>query len=379
MGSAPTDVDRLFAEAARLHRAGDRGRASALLDRVLALDPGHADAAIELARNAAAEGKASDAVGILRRAFVLRPDHFALGTSLGVLLAQIGCADQAIDVLQQVETLQPALAVGAFNLANALKSSGRLAEAAVKYRAAIARDPRFAAAHSNLGNTLALLGRVDDAAEAHDRATALRRGPSALIAETDPLSRKTSEGKLRHDIEQLEHLSARGKDVSNVLSLYRAVLRDLPAPAPGKHMVELPVQARAALASTYNRLWHRIAAPRLAEGALNPKLDARAIEADYALNTPGITHVDDLLRPEALESLRRFCLESTIWFQFTYANGYLGAFWEQGFWCPLLAQIQEELRLALPAIFGEHLLRKLWAFKYDSRLSGIPMHADFAR
>lgn len=76
--------------------------------------------------------------------------------------------------------------------------------------------------------------------------------------------------------------------------------------------------------------------------------------------------------------MRRFCLESTIWYQFTYANGYLGAFWEQGFWCPLLAQIAEELRLALPGIFGPHRLRKLWAFKYDSRLSGIPMHADFA-
>src|SRR5262249_14559503 len=88
--------------------------------------------------------------------------------------------------------------------------------------------------------------------------------------------------------------------------------------------------------------------------------------------------VDGLLRPEALEALRRFCLDSTVWYQFTYANGYLGAFWEHGFWCPLLGQIAEELRLALPGIFGGHTLRKLWAFKYDSRLSGIPMHADFA-
>lgn len=127
-----------------------------------------------------------------------------------------------------------------------------------------------------------------------------------------------------------------------------------------------------------NRLWHRIEAPALAGGAINPALDRQAIEASYARNAPGIAHVDELLRPEALESLRRFCLESTIWYQFTYANGYLGAFWEQGFWCPLLAQIAEELRLALPGIFGPHRLRKLWAFKYDSRLSGIPMHADFA-
>ena len=31
-----------------------------------------------------------------------------------------------------------------------------------------------------------------------------------------------------------------------------------------------------------------------------------------------------------------------------------------------------------PASSPEHTLRRLWAFKYDSRLSGIPIHADFA-
>jgi hypothetical protein len=51
---------------------------------------------------------------------------------------------------------------------------------------------------------------------------------------------------------------------------------------------------------------------------------------------------------------------------------------DDGFCCPLLLQVAEELRLALPGIFGDHRLHKLWAFKYDSELSGIPVHADFA-
>jgi hypothetical protein len=107
-------------------------------------------------------------------------------------------------------------------------------------------------------------------------------------------------------------------------------------------------------------------------------LDVPAIEADYRRKAPGITVIDNFLTPDALASLRRFCLEATVWFESRYANGYLGAFLDDGFCCPLLLQIADELRGTLPGIFRQHTLRKLWAFKYDSRLSGIPMHADFA-
>jgi hypothetical protein len=51
---------------------------------------------------------------------------------------------------------------------------------------------------------------------------------------------------------------------------------------------------------------------------------------------------------------------------------------ETGFACPLLAQIADELRDVFPTVIGEHGLRLLWGFKYDSSLSGIPMHADQA-
>ncbi|MCC7049623.1 MAG: tetratricopeptide repeat protein [Alphaproteobacteria bacterium] len=373
-----TDADRAFAEAARLHRAGHAAAAFRMAARAVDLDPGHADAAIEYARMLAAARRGREAERVLRGALDRNPGHFALASTLGVMLAAEGRAAEAVEPLRRAAALRPDLAVGSYNLANALKAAGRLTEAEDAYRAAIARDATLAAAHGNLGNTLALLGRVAEAGDAHERATLLRRGPDARPAAGDKLFRMTSEGKLRHDIEQLDHLIQRGEALEAERKLYRAALADLPPPAPGTHIVELPARHAAALARTYNRLWHRIEAPALPGGALNPALDRMGIEADYARNAPGIAQLDGLLRPEALESLRRFCLESTIWYQFAYANGYLGAFWEQGFWCPLLAQIAEELRLALPGIFGPHRLRKLWAFKYDSRLSGIPMHADFA-
>ncbi len=85
--------------------------------------------------------------------------------------------------------------------------------------------------------------------------------------------------------------------------------------------------------------------------------------------------IDDLLSQEALEKLRRYCWGSTIWRE-THPEGYLTAMPEHGLVCPLIAQIDEDMRAAYPGILGTHLLRYLWAFKYDSKLHGVGTHAD---
>ena len=87
--------------------------------------------------------------------------------------------------------------------------------------------------------------------------------------------------------------------------------------------------------------------------------------------------IDDLLTPQALTALRRFCLGSNIW-RHNYPGGYLGALPEYGFACPLLAQIAGEFRDSYPAIFQGHALNYLWAFKYSSDKPGIRIHADEA-
>lgn len=371
-------ADKAFAEAARLHRAGRHGDAMRLTAQAVAIDPTHAEAALEYARMLVAARRADEAERVLRRALEASPGHFALMSDLGLLLGQAGRAE-SIDWLRQAAAAQPEDAAARYNLANALKSAGDIGGAIAEYRAVLARAPGFAAAYTNLGNALSIAGGVQEAAAAHEAATALRRAPGVNAG--DAAFRRTSHAKLRHDIEQLEYLLARGvlqAERQSLLADYRAALAALPPAPAGTHVVDLPPRWRERLAATYNRLWHRPETPALPQGALNPALDRAAIESGYARSHPGITYVDNVLRPEALAALRRFCLESTMWFQYTYANGYLGAFWEQGFWCPLLDQIQEELRLALPGIFHHHRLRKTWAFKYDSRLSGIPMHADFA-
>jgi Tetratricopeptide repeat len=110
--------------------------------------------------------------------------------------------------------------------------------------------------------------------------------------------------------------------------------------------------------------------------AVNPA-NAGAVAKLWANSDPQIVVIDNLLTEEALEALRRFCWGSTIW-PLPYKDGYLGAMPEPGFACPLLAQIADELRQVFPSVIGDHGLRRSWAFKYDSRLAGIPMHADQA-
>lgn len=89
--------------------------------------------------------------------------------------------------------------------------------------------------------------------------------------------------------------------------------------------------------------------------------------------------IDNFLSDDALDSLRQFCLQSTVWFANRYSHGRLGAFLRDGFNCPLLRQIVEEIQSAFPRIIGDaHRLLQLWGFKCHHYQPATSPHADFA-
>ena len=45
----------------------------------------------------------------------------------------------------------------------------------------------------------------------------------------------------------------------------------------------------------------------------------------------------------------------------------------------VLLAIADQMRRALPRVIGDYPLLQAWGFKYDQRLQGINMHADFAK
>ncbi|MEU6482463.1 hypothetical protein [Streptomyces sp. NPDC046887] len=203
-------------------------------------------------------------------------------------------------------------------------------------------------------------------------------------ASSDPADRAAlplSVPKLRHDIDQLRHLrhlGVLGAEYGPVADAYQAVYERLLAEGP-ETREPLDSEANRHLAATYNRLLHVRDTPRVAR-ALSGRWDPVAVEERYLADEPGVVYVDDFLTEEALDGLYRFCLESTVWFGNRYSHGRLGALMQDGFVCPLLLQIAEELRDALPRLIGDrHPLRQMWGFKCGPEVpADVTTHADFA-
>jgi hypothetical protein len=212
-------------------------------------------------------------------------------------------------------------------------------QAAACYRRAIALRPDMALAHRNLGMVLCESDRLAEGFTSFRRHAELAYGRESPAGGSEPVPPH----KAQHDREQQDYLGAT-------------------APA-----------GRASLPPKF----HLEEGDRVAGHAVNPDASGGEIAARWRESRPQIAVIDNLLTDEALAKLRRFCWGSTIWRK-VYRGGYLGAMPEHGFACPLLAQIADELRSTYPAILGRHPLLWLWGFKYDSRLSGIGVHADFA-
>ncbi|NKC13830.1 MAG: tetratricopeptide repeat protein [Gammaproteobacteria bacterium] len=184
---------------------------------------------------------------------------------------------------------------------------------------------------------------------------------------------------LRHCHDQLAHLA----NVHKLPAAYApalealASLRETLVGAAYGACLRLSGPTVPPIARALSEFVHYQPPAQLASSALNGALDFAAVEQAYHAAAVGIEVVDDLLSAPALHALNEFFIDSTIWHT-AYDGGYVGAFVEDGIFCPLLAQIAEELQQAMPTLLGRHALHKVWAFKYFSDAPGIGVHADDA-
>ena len=110
---------------------------------------------------------------------------------------------------------------------------------------------------------------------------------------------------------------------------------------------------------------------------LNPDVDYQPIRQAIADGRLNAEVIDDLLTPEALDQVRKFCLQSTVW-RHPYKFGYVGAFPQDGFASVSLFAVAEEFSAALGEAFDGYTLAQWWAFEYDARLPGTDIHGDDA-
>ncbi len=335
-GSPPTQstVAPIFAEALSRHQAGALPEAEQLYRQILAVEPRHADSLHLLGVIAHQINQEDDAVALIGRAIRIDGSKAPYHNHLGVALEAQGKRADAAQRYGRALALDPNFAEAHVNLANLQKDDGKLDEALSHYTRALTLKPDVADTYFNMGLALRLQGRLDESFAALRRHGELKFGAGVPGDGKPVLPHKT-----KHDREQIDYL---GLDAATDLG----------------------------------RLCRYEGGARVA-AAVNPAIDSTRIEAEWDASKPQVAVVDDLLTPEALEELRRFCWGSNVW-RVVYRNGYLGAFPDTGFACPLLGQIAGELGAKLPHIIRHHKLMQCWGFKYDSSLTGINVHADKA-
>jgi tetratricopeptide (TPR) repeat protein len=408
----------------------------------LSLQPDLIEIHVNLGNALTAQGRIEEAVASYRKALAARPDFAEAHYNLGNALKSLGAFDEAVASYHRAIALKPDLAVAYFNLGNTLRTKGAIEEALAAYASALAARPDFAEAHNNLGSVLFHQGKTDEAMESYRQALAIRSDfaeahnnlgtalygqkklyeaatcfRQALATRPDYAEAHNNLGIVLNDehkyceaiesyrraialqpdyVEAYNHLGAALCESHQIAEGFEWYTRGaaLVYGEPGgkarkstvvrSHKTQHDREQRVYLEGddavddpTVTEQLHLEHGERLAGSAINLQNNIGEIEEQWRTNKPQIVVIDNLLNPTALEELRHFCWGSTIWRQ-VYDKGYLGARPESGFACPLLAQVAEELRLTYPGIFHDHPLHYSWSFKYDNKLQGVQIHADFA-
>src|SRR6185503_6228128 len=346
--------DRL-ARARELQKSGDQRAAIRAYEEALRAGAPAAEARLQLGVIHAALGEHGDAIRHLQTVLAEQSDHADALCVLGTVLYDQGRYGDAADPLEQALRLRPGFAEALFNLGLVRFETGDLRAAA------------------------ACIG----ACSAQNRGAPWEEPAKALASNSQPAfsprDMAVNPTKLRHDCEQIEYLLARGMlpaPYREVLADYRALLAELGSMPDLALVVPFDAAPHPLVARTYKRPLHidRTAPP--SGPLINPALDDRDISRRYQEAKPNVIAIDGLVTPEALQALRRFCLDSTIWNN--VKAGYLGAYLYDGFCSELLLRLAYELRERLGGIIRRLPLQMMWGYKCDAALPALGTHADAA-
>ena len=316
-----------------------------------------------------------NAIEVYNQARRLKPQSANLCNNLGVVYREKGDLDLALSHYQEATKLSPQHAEAHHNMGVVLKEQDKLDEAAQAFQQALKLKPHYPNAQYHLGLILLWQQRSTEALACFQRSADLTYNQRQGIA--PPFVTKA---RLKHDAEQLAYLSTQVSSLQtppNYQDALQTITTRSTQQTSDSIFVKLTPQEQTALIPSFHTLLYVRPTNALSGGTVNSHLDVEAIETLYFSTKPEAMLIDHLLTQEALTELRAFCLESTIWKR-DYQNGYIGTFLANGFACPLLLQIAEELPRRFPRIFQQHQLVQAWAFKHDSALRGLNMHADAA-
>jgi tetratricopeptide (TPR) repeat protein len=318
-------------------------------------------------------GRLAEAESAYRTALTITPHDPAATLNLGVAVAAQGRHQDAVGCFDKALKADPGLVSAHYNRAVAMMALDETQEAINAFERAAKLEPEHYEAHRALGFLWLSQGERGRALDHLARTYELRRGDDRTAIARTSLTTATRH-KLEHDADQFLHVSQRTRD--RLRFEVRARNYHTIAEQLTNKLTTLPGAQINMLGDDYNTPIHLRAAPEVAGGAVNRRTDLSALTTQF--DKHGAIAVDDLLTPQALDSLQRFLLESTIWHDFSHIDGFVASYLEDGLASPLLLQIADELRHIFPDILGEHPLSQAWAFKGLKAQSAVDVHADDA-
>ena len=343
--------------------------------QALSINPNYVEACSNLGHVYRRQRQWPEAIEAFQQGLHIKPQSADLHNNLGVTYKEQGNLQAALAQYQQALTIAPQHAEALNNKGIVLQDQGKLAEAAEAFQQALTVKPGYAHAHYHLGLVQLWQGKETEALASFRRSADLTFNHGHGMAPSF-----VTKARVKHDYEQLQYLATHVPSLPIPHEYHRTLTtlyQRLSQSSPDSLFLKLTPQEQSQIAPSFNSLLYVRHTPRLDTPAVNPQLDVSTIETRYFSTKPEAMFVDELLTEQALDHIRAFCLESTIWKR-DYQNGYIGTFLANGFACPLLLQIAEELRTRFPKIFQHHQLQQAWAFKHDSALRGLNMHADAA-
>ena len=267
-------------------------------------------------------GQPAQAVPVLEQALSMEPENVDVLINLGNALQELDQIDDSIKYYRRVIEVAPDYAAAHRNLGNAFTKAGQLDRAETAYRDCLRLDPQFTEAYTDLGLVLVENNKLDEAAKHFIEPVRAFRAVAERPLDTFIEFNQFNKTKLQHDIDQIEHLIAQRKisnDHEELTQDYRAVLTQLGDRYEGL-LSELDPPATTRLLKSYNRILHHEASAQIGGGTLSPDLNTAEVEKKFLENPNDFTSFDGLLRDEALQSLRSFCLNSTIWSLLDYED-----------------------------------------------------------
>lgn len=169
-GTSELGIEEAFELATNMHRQRRFEGARKLYERILAVEPGHADSWCLLGSLEHQTGQSDLALEHLARAIELVPDFAGYHINRGNVLAEIDRLDEALLAYRRASELAPDSADVLNNIGAVQRALGRSDEAHVTYRRALEQDPRHPRVWNNLGLLYDAQGRLEDATAAHLKA-----------------------------------------------------------------------------------------------------------------------------------------------------------------------------------------------------------------